>query len=308
MRGLSLLGAVLGLARVASASTVWIDTDVSIGSPFREVDDGYALVLAFHSPELRIAGISTSYGNASLGHTTRAAQELGRQFGGQAHLRAADIFRGATSPRDAGRRSEASEALAAALRKESITYIALGALTNLATFVRLHPKLAGRITRVMFVGGQAEGTNLGLGPSGTFHIHDANVFKDPASAEIVMRSGLAITLVPAGVAANLIMTREDLRELERNSGAGNYLARNSRIWIWFWTTFVRTKGGPVFDAVAVAGAVRPRLLTWDRRYARMDEDRNLIVSQRRTKETWPVQFCTGFSAGTKAFVMSRLGR
>src|SRR5881394_171450 len=140
MRRLALFGAVLGFVRVAAAGTVWIDTDVSIGSPIREVDDAYALVLALHSPELRIAGVSTSYGNAPLGHTTLAARELVQRFGVAGNVRPAQVFTGARSAADLGRRSEASEGLAAALEKESVTYIALGPLTNLATFLQLHPE------------------------------------------------------------------------------------------------------------------------------------------------------------------------
>jgi inosine-uridine nucleoside N-ribohydrolase len=292
--------------RFANATTVWIDTDVSIGSPIREVDDAYALVLAFHSPEIRIAGISTSYGNASVGQTMRAAQELAQRFGAPANITAAKVFRGSSSPGDMGRRSEAIEALAATLREKSVTYIALGPLTNLATFVRLHPDMAHRIDRVIFLGGQAEGTTLALGPGGTFRIHDANVFKDPAAAEAVMRSHLPMTLIPVSAAKNLMLTREDLRELERIGGAGNYLARRSKVWIWFWTGFVKTKGGPIFDALAVTGAARPQLLTLERRYARIDEARDLAITRRRSNGMRPVGFCTGFSAETKRVVMKRL--
>ncbi|HEX4629961.1 MAG TPA: nucleoside hydrolase, partial [Chthoniobacterales bacterium] len=65
---------------LTEATTVWIDTDVSIGSPFREVDDAFALLLAIRSPNLEIAGISTSYGNASLRATTTAARDLVSKF------------------------------------------------------------------------------------------------------------------------------------------------------------------------------------------------------------------------------------
>src|SRR5256885_16946693 len=108
MRRLTLLALALalGLTHFVDAGTIWIDTDVSIGSPIREVDDAYALVLAFHSTEIRIAGISTSYGNAPLGHTTRAARELIRHFGAAARLRPEQVFAGARSGADLGRRSE----------------------------------------------------------------------------------------------------------------------------------------------------------------------------------------------------------
>jgi inosine-uridine nucleoside N-ribohydrolase len=311
-----LLGAVLGFVRVVSASTVWIDTDVSIGSPVREVDDGYALVLALHSPEIRIAGISTSYGNAPLGHTTRAARELIRQFGGPANVRPEQVFAGATSAADLGRRSQASEALARTLEKESVTYVALGPLTNLATFLRLHPKSARKIQRVIFLGGQAEGTTLAYGSHRSFHIHDANVFKDPVAAEVVVRSNIPLTLVPIATASELSLNDENLRELERQGDAGNYLARRSKVWLWFWTRLVKTNGGPIFDALAVVAATRPELVSTKRRYASMDEAGNLWMTRRQsaaatasrdlTSGARGVRCCTGFSQDVKRFVMERL--
>jgi len=306
MRKLTLLVLALSLARLVDAGTVWIDTDVSIGSPIREVDDAYALVLALHSPEIRIAGVSTSYGNAPLGHTTRAARELIRQFGGPANLRPEQVSTGATSAADVGRRSQASEALARTLEKESVVYIALGPLTNLATFLRVHPKSARKIERVIFLGGQAQGTTLSFGPRHSFHIHDANVFKDPAAGAAVVRSNIPLTLVPIATASELLLSDENLRELERHGDAGNYLARRSKVWLWFWTHFVKTNGGPIFDALAVVAATRPELVSTKRRYAKMDETGNLVVSDRLTSGARRVKFATSFAPGTKRFVMRRL--
>jgi len=306
MRKLTLLILALGLVRFVDAGTVWIDTDMSIGSPIREVDDAYALVVALHSPELRIAGVSTSYGNAPLGHTTRAARELIRQFGSPANVTPEQVFTGAISAADLGRRSQASEALVTALEKESVTYIALGPLTNLATFLRLHPKSARRIGRVIFVGGQVQGTTLAFGPRQSFHIHDANVFKDPAAAEAVVGSNIPLTLVPIATGSELLLDEENLRELERQGGAGNYLARRSKVWLWFWTHFVKTDGGPIFDALAVVSATRPELVSTKRRYAKMDKAGNLIVTDRLTSGARRVRYGTNFSPDVKGFVMERL--
>jgi pyrimidine-specific ribonucleoside hydrolase len=316
MRRLTLLALALGLTRFVDAGTIWIDTDVSIGSPIREVDDAYALVLALHSPEIRIAGISTSYGNAPLGHTTRAARELIRQFGVPANVRPEQVFAGATAAADLGRRSQASEALATTLQKESVTYVALGPLTNLATFLRLHPKSARKIRRVIFLGGQAQGTTLTFGPRRSFHIHDANVFKDPAAAEAVVRSNIPLALVPIATASELLVNDENLRELERHGGAGNYLARRSKVWLWFWMHFVKARGAPIFDALAVVAATRPELVSSETRYAKIDEARNLWVTRRQsaaatarrrlTSGARAVRFCTRLEPETKSFVVRRL--
>lgn len=298
--------AILYLASSARAATVWIDTDVSIGSPFREVDDAFALVLAFHSPEIQIAGLSTTYGNASLGHTTHAAQDLVRRFGGAAGLTVERVFAGAGSARDLGRQSPASDALASTLRKQKVTYVALGPLTNLAGFLALHPKAAKRIERVILVGGQEPGASFAFGPTRSFHIHDANVFKDSAATGAVLRSNIPLTLVPIGTSSNLLLDGTDLRQFERSGGAANYLARQSRIWLWFWTQIVKTRGGPVFDALAIIPTTRPELLSIKKRFAKMDQVGNLVVTPRLTNGSRPVQYCTGFASQTKPFVVRRL--
>jgi inosine-uridine nucleoside N-ribohydrolase len=288
------------------ATAVWIDSDVSIGSPIREVDDAYALVLALHSPEIRIAGLSTTYGNAPLGHTTHVARDIVRRFGARADLSVAKVHPGARSPRDLSRRTEASNALAAALEKGRLTYIALGPLTNLATFLRLHPRLASRIDRVMFLGGQSPGTSLALRPNGSFRIHDANVFKDPAATAVVLRSNIPLSAIPVSTASRLLVDGGDLRTLAKSGEAGNYLAGRSRIWLWFWTNIVQTKGGAVFDTLAIIAATKPGLLVIEKRYARMDEKGNLRVTTRRTKEARSIRYCTGFAPGTKQFVIQRI--
>ena len=303
MRRFAWFGALIGMARVAAASTaVWIDTDVSIGSPIREVDDAYALVLAFHSPEIRVAGMSTTYGNASLAATTRAAKDLVSRFGAAAGLKADHVFAGARSASDLGVRSEASEALAQVLEKDSVTYIALGPLTNLATFLQLHPKMAGRIERVIFVGGQVEGTTLGLGPARSFRIHDANVFKDPRAATLLLETKIPLTLAPPATGSNLVLEADDLRQLEQQSGAGRYLSARSKVWLWFWTRFVGTKGGPVFDALAMMAVTKPHLVSMNRRYVRMDENRDLRIGARGR----PVMSCASISAKAKRWALDRL--
>jgi inosine-uridine nucleoside N-ribohydrolase len=299
-----LFAAIFAAARVAAAETVWIDTDVSIGSPFREVDDAYALVLAFHSPELRIVGISSSYGNAPLAYTTRAAHQLAARFG----PKSARVFAGAKSPRDLGQPTDASNALAKVLAKESATYIALGPLTNLATFVELHPEMARRIKRVIFVGGQAEATELAFGPKGAFHIHDANVFKDPRAAAVVLGSEIPITLAPTATGGKLSLTAPDLRDLERGGRAGEYLARRSKLWLWFWTHFVGTEGGPIFDALAISAAVKPGLVSTDHRHAQMDQAGNLIVSSDLTRGSRRVRFCSNVAPKLKRIVLERLSK
>ncbi len=256
-----------------AAETVWIDTDVSIGSPFREVDDAFALLLATRSPNLEIAGISTSYGNASLSRTTAAARlvlsKLNSPLG---------VHPGAESSRTRARQTEATEALAGMLRrKRSLTYIALGPLTNLVSFQAAHPDLARRIKRVIFIGGTTSQTDLRFGSRHPIRIHDANVVKDPASVAQVLHSQIPLTLIPVELAARLTVNATVLDSM-RGDPAGDFLQKESRFWLWFWTKFVGTEGAPVFDAAAILAIAEPDQLEIRARAASVDARGNLIVT------------------------------
>jgi inosine-uridine nucleoside N-ribohydrolase len=238
------------------------------------VDDAFALLLAFHSPNLKIAGISTTYGNAPLAATTRAAQALISKLEGRPA-----IYPGANSRNDLGRETEASRALAATVReKRSLTYIALGPLTNLASFQLRHPDLARLITRVIFIGGTTPATTLRFGTRHPIRIHDANVVKDPAAVAQVLRSRIPTTLVSIETAALLQVTATDLDAM-RAYPAGGFIQKNSRFWLWFWTKYVGTEGGPIFDAAAVLAVTDPKQLGIETRSASVDAGGNLVVER-----------------------------
>jgi pyrimidine-specific ribonucleoside hydrolase len=284
-----------------AAETVWIDTDASIGSPFRDVDDAFALLLAARSPNLTIAGVSATYGNASLRATTAAAALVLSKL----HSRLA-VHPGAESSRDRARRTEASEALAATLRqKRSLTYIALGPLTNLTAFQAVHPDLARRIKRVIFIGGTMSQKDLRLGSRHPIQIHDANVVKDPAAVAQVLRSRIPLTLFLVRTASHLTVNAGDLDAM-RASAAGDYIQEKSRVWLWFWTKFVGTEGAPIFDAAAILAVAEPEQLPLEAGFATVDPEGNLIVSKRRRPGARAISFVSRISKRAHESVAEKL--
>jgi inosine-uridine nucleoside N-ribohydrolase len=210
-----------------------------------------------------------------------------------------NVFAGARSRRDLGHRSAASDAMAAANRSR-LTYIALGPLTNLGTALQLHPHLRDRIEQVIIIGGVAQGEEL------PFRIHDANVFKDPVAADIVLRSGIPIVLAPIAVAATLTIDRQDIRRLETAGSAGEFLSRKSRWWMFYWMDIARSPGAPVFDALGVIAAVKPELVRMERRYAALDQGRALITTRRPNETARPVRCITAFQRATREFLLQGL--
>jgi inosine-uridine nucleoside N-ribohydrolase len=291
---------------VRGAERVWIDTDVSIGSPVREVDDAYALVLAFHSRKLAIAGISTSFGNASLPQTDRIAREMTARFGAPAGLTINNVHAGAASRGDLGKETPATIALASALRPGPLTYVALAPLTNLATTLALHPELARSIKRVIFVGGISPGERLYAGNNHFLQIHDANVTKDSAAVARVLNARVPLTLIPPSSAGRLEITPTDAKILGGSEAGGRYLVERSGTWLWFWRTIAGTDGGPIFDAFALQAVANPESIVTERRFARVDGESRLVATRVRQDKARPVLFCVGTRKDIKPEVIRLL--
>ena len=146
-------------AQAPAPTPVWIDTDPAVGVPDRDVDDGFALLQAFHSPELDVRGVSVVFGNAPLAHAGPIGRDRVKRFGPRG-LRA---YRGAATASQLGLETPASRALAAALKRSSLVVLVLGPATNVATVLKNHPELASRIVRIVAVAGRRPGQRFTTG-------------------------------------------------------------------------------------------------------------------------------------------------
>ena len=242
--------------RVAS-TRVWIDTDPALGMLFRDADDGFALLQALHSPELAIAGVSICRGNSSIPDGTRIARQLTDRWA-ESHAREAPQIRPGRT--DGAGPSPAANALASALSKGRLTYVALGPLTNLAEFLRHFPNSADRIERVIFIGGQLPGATFRAGGWNPHRFTDANFIKDPEAARCVLNSRIPITLIPIDVARGIGLTPAEFQTLRNSRGCPQWVARQAGAWFFCWRLFFGVREAPVFDALALLRLTHPAAL------------------------------------------------
>ena len=290
-----------GILLSARATEIWIDTDVALNSPLRDPDDAFALVAAAGSPEIRVAGVSTSYGNGPLSLVDSSAHRLV----GEMRLLPIDrIFSGASSPAAIAQKSAATEALTACLQKERLTYLALAPLTNLAAFLVNHPEHAYRIEHVIFIGGQMHPGKIRVG---SFHFHDANVLKDPMAVRKVLQSQVPLILVPPEITGLLRLSSRDFMGL---GARAEFLRRETGAWRWFWNSFADKKGGPVFDAAAVLAATDPSLVRLQRGTASLNRERELIIdSTKKTPTDRSITFVAALAPiAAKRSLLRRLSR
>ena len=208
---------------------VWIDTDPSVLPGGREVDDGLALVQAFHSPELDLRGVSAVFGNADLATTLPSAQEIVDQFGPDG----LQVWSGADGADRLGEQTEATRALMNALDQAPLTILALGPVTNVASVLLLRPELRSRITEIVVVAGRRPGDEFRVGSSGD-PLRDLNFELDAPAMQVLLDSGVLLTLAPFEISSKVTLTSEHLARLEASGDAGRWLATPVRDWLALW--------------------------------------------------------------------------
>ncbi len=249
-----------------------IDTDPG-------VDDAFALALAARSPEVDLLGVTTVFGNVSIEHTTRNAQRLLALLGSDAPV-ARGAARAISSPQHDARHVHGDDGLSGMaltlpandridprdavefLRDtidssaEPVTIAAIGPLTNIARLLETH---AGRIGRLVVMGGGIEGGNVTSAA-------EFNIWSDAEAAHRVLAEGPV--LVPIDLTRRCAV---DGAWLESLTGVvGRTLAGLTPRYREFYLEANGIDGILVHDAVAVAEAVRPGMLGTRRRMLGVD--------------------------------------
>ncbi|HEV7731658.1 MAG TPA: nucleoside hydrolase [Candidatus Binatia bacterium] len=238
------------------STAVWIDTDPAVGLPRADVDDGLALIQAFNSPELAVRGIGVVFGNAPLADAAPIATEIAQRFGPPG-LR---VHPGASSAGMLGTDTPAVRALAEALAAESLTILALGPLTNVATLLLRHPTLASRIHEIVCVAGRRPGQEFRSTPHQRDPFPDLNFECDPEAMAVLLRSDVALVLAPWELSSHVWIGAAELDAMAAAGGAPAWLAARSRDWLGFWERELHAPGFNPFDTLAVGWVIDPGMI------------------------------------------------
>ena len=246
-------------AMTKAKTAVWIDTDPSISSGEREVDDGFALIQAFNSPELEIRGVGVVFGNAPFDVAWPIGQEIVRKYGPPG----LQVFAGAAQAAQLGEETEASRALAEALKKEKLTILALGPVTNVATVLKNHPDLSDRIEAIIAVAGRRPNQRFATGTKKHTPFRDLNFEMDAPGFQVLLDTKVPIVLAPWEVSSKVWLQEDDLNQLAAGKPSAQWLAAPGRDWLAMWKENFGVDGFNPFDTLAIAYATSPDLLEWE---------------------------------------------
>jgi pyrimidine-specific ribonucleoside hydrolase len=293
---------------------VWIDSDPSVERGGHEVDDGFALIEAFHSPELEIRGVSIVFGNAPLVKAWPIGKEIVERFG-PGGLR---VYRGAAGAEDLGKPTDASEALAEALSHGPLNILAIGPVTNVGTVLKLHPELAKNVERVVAVAGRRPGQHFVVSPKQAQPFRDFNFEMDPAGFQVLLDAHVPIVLAPWEISSKVWLREDDLRKLEQGGADAQYLVPPATDWLAWWKEKIGVDGFNPFDTLAVGYVLAPLTMTCEQLNARIETGPDDTVSgatvkgkpyllvSARANSTEQVTYCSEAGAQFKDDLLERL--
>ena len=284
-----------------------LDTDLAMGAPGSDIDDGFALALALADPGLSVDVVTTVGGNSDVDTSTRLTRELLQV------LRRTDVpvVRGADRPlnpalRHPDRRSpagaeetgpSAAAEIAARVMAEpgELTLVAIGPLTNLALALMLEPRVAAAAREFVVMGGvYLEHTNVGRMPG------EYNFWCDPDAAQLVLESGADLRLVGLDVTRRVRLDRRDCDQLAGGGEFGRLAAEHAEAWISFQERVkpreaIEQGSCALHDPLAVAVVRRPDLVTWQQAHVAVETagrvTRGVAVADLLTWEDPPAPNC-----------------
>jgi inosine-uridine nucleoside N-ribohydrolase len=253
-------GSSRNFAQKVQQQKVIIDTDIG-----DDIDDAFAVTLALASPELKVLGITSAWGDTELRSRMldRLLCEAGRmdipvstgmktasktQFSQEVWAKAGESHT----------HGDAVDFLLDQIRKNpnEITLIAIAPLTNIGAAIDRDLVAFRKLKRVVLMGGSI---NRGYGEPGSLPPHKAeaeyNIAMDTAAAQKLFQSGVPICMMPL----DSTQLKFDETKREMLSTVSTPLTNALQVLTAEWQHVARQTTPTMFDVVAVAYAVNPEL-------------------------------------------------
>jgi purine nucleosidase len=235
-----------------------IDTDIG-----DDIDDAFALALAIQSPELKILGITTAFGD------TEMRARLVDRYLTAAGRKDIPVAAGITTAHDnvftqaayaeqepPRKHADGVKFLLGEIRKHpgEVTVIAIGPEGNLAAAIKQDAATFRKVKRVVLMGGSAY---RGYGDEHRPPEPEWNIDRDPPAAKVLYTSGVPIFMMPL----DSTQVKLPAGEREKLFSFGSPLTDQLTLLYHQWVAHTDNHAADptLFDPVAVTYAIRPDL-------------------------------------------------
>jgi purine nucleosidase len=240
---------------------VIIDTDIG-----DDIDDAFALALALKSPELKILGVTTTFGDTGLRArlTARYLQSVGRSdipvFAGPPSKTDNVMTQAAYAKRGPDKKlGDGAEFILRAAREHpgQITLIGIGPLFTVQAAIQRDPATFRKLKRVVIMGGCIERGYGGANGEKRPAEPEWNIDRNPAGAKALFAAGVPVFMMPL----DSTQVHLDAKNREAIFAHGSPITDQVTLLYhqWMAGTPSHSATPTLFDPVAVTYTFRPDL-------------------------------------------------
>ena len=258
MKQLFILFALVLTQAFQAQTKVWFDTDLMIGMPDktpREVDDGITLIMALKQPQIEIVGISSiTYVDYSYDviHKIMKWHHKGNPI---------PVYKGSPNAADLGTENAATRALYQALKKEKLTILALGPMTNIATLIQNHPDIISQIEKISICAARTPGLPFNPG-NGKLNVFDYNYELDTKSMDVILNSNIPLVFAGYEPSSYTHIGNIDLASLDLNEEADKWLFDIVQPWMAQNERYFGVHGFIPFDCSTLGVITHPEYFSY----------------------------------------------
>lgn len=243
---------------IIAQTKVWFDTDIMIGMPdkeAREVDDGITLIMALKQPQIEIVGISNiTYVDYGFGVINKILNWHNKG-------NAIPVYKGSAFANDLGTENDATKALYQALKKEKLTILALGPMTNIATLIKNHPDIIPQIEKITICAARTPGLLFNPG-NGKLNVFDYNYEFDTASMDVLLNSTIPLEFAGYEPSSYTHIGNIDLASLDLTNEADKWLYDVVQPWMELNEKYFGVRGFIPFDCSTLGLVTHPEYFTY----------------------------------------------
>lgn len=142
-----------------------------------------------------------------------------------------------------------------------ITLLCIGPVTNVALALLKEPGIRSKIKRVVSMAGTF------YHPGNATPSAEYNVFCDPHAYDILLHSGIDLTIVPLDVTYKCLFTKDHLARLSTaKEDIYNFIDRSTAFYMEFHSEYQGIEGCAINDPLAAAILVKPELVKFSDYY------------------------------------------
>jgi inosine-uridine nucleoside N-ribohydrolase len=156
--------------------------------------------------------------------------------------------------------------------RPGFTIVALGPLTNVAQTLQRFPQAKHGIGRIVWLGGAKYGGNH-------TPVSEFNAWQDPEAAQMVLQSGIPISMTPLDTVTSFAITAKDVQSLERGNLGGRFLVQPLTGLLGAFQRLAGAESANLPDVAAMMVALDPSLAQTQPALVKIVTDQSLARGQ-----------------------------